>query len=67
MNENQHDDDPTREYAEKGSGGELFGPASPTTHYHCHTHGELLAREILWDRAGQPHCPQCGGSVTPII
>lgn len=66
MNEKRHEDEVTRSYSEKGLGGDVFGPSTTTTRYRCPAHGELLAREIWWDRDWQPHCPHCDGPVTPI-
>jgi len=41
--------------------GELFGDSSiPPTLYHCSTHGDVLAQEVIWKRDGRPHCPDCG-------
>jgi len=66
MNEKQHEDEVTRGYSEKGLGSDVFGPPRPAKRYRCPIHGELLAREIWWDREGQPHCPECDNPVTLI-
>jgi hypothetical protein len=69
MNEYRHDDETPKEPAvasSRGLGGDVFGPPSSTKRYRCPTHGELLAREIWWDREGQPNCPECDNTVTLI-
>jgi hypothetical protein len=42
-------------------GGELFGdPSIPPTLYHCPSHGDVLAQDVVWKRDGRPYCPECG-------
>ena len=48
------------EFTAKG-GGELFG--EPTIHpsfYHCSTHGDILAQDVVWGPDDLPHCPEAG-------
>jgi len=41
-------------------GGELFGDSSiPPTLYHCPSHGDVLAQDVVWKQDGHPYCPDC--------
>lgn len=39
---------------------ELFGDSSvPPSFYYCiQCEEEVLAQDVVWDQAGQPHCPK---------